>query len=309
MRGFALAAWAAGADAWASGAQDAREDLSDLLALLKDRTGLDLSIDFLSGFGNTASKAAAAAAAAAQAASASAAATEAPAASAAADAAAAAAAAAEEARRAALAAAEAALAASNAAAAEAEARQAEQLRVAAAAAWAEAIATALKSLETVAVVAAPPAAVAPADGPAPDGHIVDVLSRNPQGVYSVLLEALERTGLNTALARNGSFTLFAPSNDAFAKALAILKLGKEDLLALPNLAAVLEFHVVPGRVTAAELQDGMIIASAMGAPLRFARAGDSVRVNGAAVVTADLTATNGLVHIIDELLLPPVGRE
>ena len=121
----------------------------------------------------------------------------------------------------------------------------------------------------------------------------------------MLLEALAQTGLDAALARDGAFTLFAPSNDAFAKALAILKLSKGELLALPNLAAVLEFHVVPGRVTSSDLSDGMLIASAMGAPLRFARAGDSVRVNGAAVVTADLEASNGVLHIIDELLLPP----
>ena len=155
------------------------------------------------------------------------------------------------------------------------------------------------------MVAAAPAAVV--DGPAPDGHIVDMLSGNPQGVYSVLLEALVQSGLDAPLGRTGTFTLFAPSNDAFSKALAILKLGKGELLALPNLAAVLQFHVVPGRVTSADLADGMLVASAMGAPLRFARAGDSVRVNGAAIISADLEATNGIVHIIDELLLPPAA--
>jgi uncharacterized surface protein with fasciclin (FAS1) repeats len=269
-----------------------------LLTLLQDRTGFEFNLGSLQ---STAKDAAAAASAAASAASAAAAAATSATADAAAASEAAAAAAAEQAA--------AAAARAAAAAAAADAERAAALRAAAAAAWEKAAATAETARVNAAAAAAaaavaavpkpappppPPAPPALASGPrAPPGHIVDILSGNPQGIYSVLLEALVRAGADATLSSVGPFTLFAPSNDAFAKALAVLKLSKDDVLALPNLGAVLSFHVVPGIVRAEDLSDGMLVASAQGAPLRFARAGNSIRVNGAAVSSANIEASNG----------------
>ncbi len=275
--------------------QESRQDLSDLLLILQDRTGVEFDLGALTSGAKEAAAAAAAAATAATAATASkdAAAAQSAAAEAAAVTAAAMAAQealrAEEARRAA--------AAAQAAATAAQAKAEQEARAAAAAAWAVAIAAA------AAAAAAPPppppaaplapAPAAPAPPRAAAGHIVDILAGNPQGIYSVLLEAIERANLTDLLSGPGTFTIFAPSNDAFAKALGVLKLSKDDVLALPNLGAVLQFHVVPGAVRSADVTDGLLVASAQGGPLRFARAGDAIRVNGAGVTTADIAATNG----------------
>jgi LPXTG-motif cell wall-anchored protein len=102
----------------------------------------------------------------------------------------------------------------------------------------------------------------------------------------------------------GPFTVFAPTDDAFAR----LPPGTlEALLAHPDqLRAVLTYHVVPGRVTATDVVRAPSAATVQGSPVRIALVGQTVRLNGtSSVVQADVLASNGVIHVIDTVLLPP----
>ncbi len=119
---------------------------------------------------------------------------------------------------------------------------------------------------------------------------------------SKLANAITATGLDEALVGTGPFTLFAPNNAAFDA------LPKEQLAALladpQQLSALLQHHVLSSAVTAEEITDGMNAAALDGKPLTFAVKDGSVSVNDAKVVAADIAAGNGVVHIIDQVLLP-----
>jgi uncharacterized surface protein with fasciclin (FAS1) repeats len=131
-------------------------------------------------------------------------------------------------------------------------------------------------------------------------NIVDTAARTPQ--LSTLSQLITSAGLADTLRGAGPFTVFAPSNDAFkavpADALAKLANDKEAL------RAVLTYHVVPGKVMAADVQTGNA-KSVQGANLALAKAGSFVTVEDAMVQTADVATTNGVVHIIDRVLMPP----
>jgi hypothetical protein len=114
-----------------------------------------------------------------------------------------------------------------------------------------------------------------------------------------------QANLATALSGAGPFTVFAPTNDAFIKALGALKLTKAQLLDLPTLASVLKFHVVAGKITASQLSNGLEATTLEGSKLKFDLT-NGVKVNGATVTTADLIVDNGVIHVIDTVLLPPV---
>ncbi len=123
--------------------------------------------------------------------------------------------------------------------------------------------------------------------------------------FSTLVTAVDAAGLVEILSGEGPFTVFAPTNDAFAA----LPTGTLDaLLADPEgaLTQVLLFHVVPGRINAADISDGLSIESAQGEPLVFAVDGANVSVNGAPIVITDLEASNGVIHVIDAVLVPSV---
>jgi uncharacterized surface protein with fasciclin (FAS1) repeats len=121
------------------------------------------------------------------------------------------------------------------------------------------------------------------------------------GSFTTLLAAVDAAGLEGTLADGGPFTLFAPSDDAFAK----LPDGTVDsLLADPaKLTDVLTYHVVPGRVTAADAASLSTAPTVQGTDLPIAGNG-GVQVGDANVVTADIEATNGVIHVIDRVLLP-----
>jgi uncharacterized surface protein with fasciclin (FAS1) repeats len=126
------------------------------------------------------------------------------------------------------------------------------------------------------------------------------------GQFTTLARALQAAGLVDTLKGPGPFTVFAPTDAAFAK----LPSGTLDaLLADPErLRAVLTYHVVPGRVTAAQVQGLPGAATVQGARLTFAVSGGAVRVNDSATVTqADVLASNGVIHVIDSVLLPPAA--
>jgi uncharacterized surface protein with fasciclin (FAS1) repeats len=121
------------------------------------------------------------------------------------------------------------------------------------------------------------------------------------GEFTTLIAAIDRAGLEATLAGEGPFTVFAPSDEAFAQ----LPDGTVDsLLAEPDqLAQVLTYHVVPGRVTAAEVVGLATAPTVQGEELPVSVDG-SIHVDGARVINADIEASNGIIHVIDRVLLP-----
>ena len=166
----------------------------------------------------------------------------------------------------------------------------------------------LTRLAVTAAVAATPAVAlaqgaAPAAAPAAQGTIVDVAVG--AGQFETLVAAVKAAGLVETLSGTGPFTVFAPSDAAFAK----LPAGTvEGLLAdKAKLTSILTFHVVPGRVTAADIvrMGGATPKTANGQTVNVTVRDGKVYVNDAQVVTADVGASNGVIHVIDAVLLPP----
>jgi len=124
------------------------------------------------------------------------------------------------------------------------------------------------------------------------------------GSFTTLVAAVQAAGLSGVLQGEGPFTVFAPTDQAFAA----LPAGTvEALLADPaTLATILTFHVVPGRVTAADIvgAGGAQPTTVQGQTLNITVVNGGVRVNGAQVTTADIAASNGIIHVIDAVLLP-----
>ena len=121
--------------------------------------------------------------------------------------------------------------------------------------------------------------------------------------FSILVEALVAADLVSALEGEGPFTVFAPTNDAFAKLLEALDIDKDELLAHPDLAAVLLYHVVEGAVFAEDLEEGMEPETLQGETVMISLEG-GVFVNDSQVIAADIEASNGVIHAIDEVLVP-----
>lgn len=122
------------------------------------------------------------------------------------------------------------------------------------------------------------------------------------GSFNTLAAALKAAGLVETLQGDGPFTVFAPTDEAFAK----LPAGTvEALLAdIPKLTSILTFHVVPGRVTSKEVAGLRSAKTVQGASLPIDTS-KGVRVGGAAVTKADIACSNGVIHVIDTVLLPP----
>lgn len=135
--------------------------------------------------------------------------------------------------------------------------------------------------------------------PAPT-TITDTAARTPQ--LSTLTRLIEQAGLAETLKAAGPMTVFAPSDEAFksvpAKTLADLAADKE------LLKSVLTYHVLAGKVMSADVKNGNV-KTVQGANLAVAKAGSFVTVEDALVTQADVQATNGVIHIIDKVLLPP----
>lgn len=131
--------------------------------------------------------------------------------------------------------------------------------------------------------------------------IVDVAAGNPD--FSTLVAAVQAAGLVETLSGEGPFTVFAPTNAAFAK----LPEGTvESLLAdIPALTKVLTYHVVAGKVLAADVVGMTSAPTVNGQEVKIAVVEGSVRLNDASTVTAtDIEASNGVIHVIDSVLLP-----
>lgn len=131
--------------------------------------------------------------------------------------------------------------------------------------------------------------------------IVAIAQGNPD--FSILVSALQEADLVETLQGDGPFTVFAPTNDAFEQLLMDLDITADELLAQPDLKNVLTYHVVSGDVMAADLTDGMEAETVNGEELMLDLSGDPM-VNDAMITTTDLEATNGVVHVIDKVLVP-----
>ena len=156
---------------------------------------------------------------------------------------------------------------------------------------------------TMAASSAPMASEAPdmaATEAAGVGTIVDVAA-GTEG-FGTLVAAVEAAGLAETLSGEGPFTVFAPTDEAFAA----LPEGVFDALLLPEnqdtLVKILTYHVVPGQVMAADVTDGEV-ATVEGQNVTLSTA-DGVTVNGAKVIQADVVADNGVIHVIDAVILP-----
>jgi uncharacterized surface protein with fasciclin (FAS1) repeats len=122
--------------------------------------------------------------------------------------------------------------------------------------------------------------------------------------HTTLVAAVKAAGLVETLKGTGPFTIFAPTNAAFAA----LPAGTVDGLLKPekkaDLTGILTYHVVAGSVKAADLKDGQKVKTLQGAELTVSIKDGKVMINGANVTAADLAGSNGVVHVIDAVLMP-----
>jgi uncharacterized surface protein with fasciclin (FAS1) repeats len=130
--------------------------------------------------------------------------------------------------------------------------------------------------------------------------IVDVAKG--AGTFNTLVAALEKAGLVDALKGKGPFTVFAPTDEAFAMLLKELNITAEELLARDDLKQILLYHVVPGKVMSKDLKDGVKAKTLADKTVEISL--DPVMVNKANVVKPDIEASNGVIHVIDKVLLP-----
>lgn len=170
----------------------------------------------------------------------------------------------------------------------------------------------LSWLKTVAALCAASLVVACGGGdddhPAPV-NIVATAQASPQ--FSILAEAVVAADLATTLSGPGPFTVFAPTNDAFAALLTELGLTKAQLLAdKPLLTKVLTYHVVAGKVPKSAVPLGQPITTVEGDIFKVDAVGTALRITDgrnrlSTIVTTDIAASNGVIHAIDKVLLPP----
>lgn len=134
--------------------------------------------------------------------------------------------------------------------------------------------------------------------------VVDIAASNED--FSTLVAAVQAAGLVETLSGDGPFTVFAPTNAAFEAALADLGLTAEELLADTELLTqVLTYHVVPGELMAADVLDQNLLETVEGS-FALAYAGEEgAFINQAQIVDTDIQASNGVVHVIDSVILPP----
>lgn len=125
------------------------------------------------------------------------------------------------------------------------------------------------------------------------------------GQFKTLVAAVQAAGLVSALQGKGPFTVFAPTDDAFA---ALPPGTVEGLLKDPKaLGNILLYHVLPAEVKAAAVADGLTAKTLQGAEVKFTIADGKARINDATIVATDVIASNGVIHVIDKVILPPAA--
>ncbi len=124
------------------------------------------------------------------------------------------------------------------------------------------------------------------------------------GTFETLVAAVSAAELVDVLKSDGPFTVFAPTDEAFAA----LPEGTVETLLMPEnkdqLVAILTYHVVPGKVMSTDLSDDMAAKTVQGSEIMI-DLDDGVKINEASVVTADIETSNGVIHVIDAVILPP----
>lgn len=134
-------------------------------------------------------------------------------------------------------------------------------------------------------------------------NLADTIAANP--ALSTLNGLVIKAGLSDTLKTGGPFTVFAPTNEAFK---AVPAATMADLAQHPEkLKDVLTYHVVPGKAMAADVKNSNV-KTVNGANVALAKAGDFVTVESGAVITANIVSTNGVIHTIDTVLLPPAKK-
>lgn len=134
------------------------------------------------------------------------------------------------------------------------------------------------------------------------GTIAEVAASNPN--FSILASALEATGLDATLG-SGEYTVFAPTDAAFNELLATTGLTADQLLQAKELSQILQYHVVSGLVESGDITNGQRATTVQGQPVTFEVKDGSVYVNGAKVTITDIPASNGVIHAISAVILPP----
>ncbi len=134
-----------------------------------------------------------------------------------------------------------------------------------------------------------------------DQTIVEIAVND--GRFTTLVTALQAANLVDTLSGEGPFTVFAPTDDAFNA----LPEGALDALVadIPALTDVLLYHVVPGKVMAADVVNLNSANTVLGKPVTISVEGSTVKVNDAQIIITDIEASNGVIHVIDAVLIPP----
>ena len=145
------------------------------------------------------------------------------------------------------------------------------------------------------------------EGDMPTTTVVDVIVGSD--VHNLLEAAVIEADLAGALSGEGPFTVFAPTDDAFIALAGALGASAEDLLALPELADILLYHVIGAQVLSTDLADGATATTLLGEDVTVTINDDGIFINDAQVIVADITTDNGVVHVIDAVLLPPTEPE
>ncbi len=150
------------------------------------------------------------------------------------------------------------------------------------------------------------------DDPVPEMEseqtIVDVAAE--AGSFSILIEAAQKAGLANFLSTEQNLTVFAPTDDAFAALLTDLGLNSLDDIDATTLSGILTYHVISGMTYSSNLESGAVSTLNTSSPDETALSllvsvGDGVMINDANVIAADVMASNGVIHVIDKVLLPP----
>lgn len=137
-----------------------------------------------------------------------------------------------------------------------------------------------------------------------DADIVDLAIS--QDFLTTLVAAVKAGDLVETLKGDGPFTVFAPTNDAFAK----LPAGTVENLLKPEnkaqLVKILTYHVVPGKVMSSDLKNGQMAKTVQGSSIKVTLMDGKAMINNATVTAADIVADNGVVHVIDTVIMPPM---
>jgi uncharacterized surface protein with fasciclin (FAS1) repeats len=155
-----------------------------------------------------------------------------------------------------------------------------------------------------AVAVAPAGAQSSTATPAADQTLVQIAASNPD--FSTLVAAVTAAGLGETLSASGPYTVFAPTNEAFAK---IPASQLQAILADKALLTdILTYHVVPAKVLAGDLKKKQKVATVEGSKVKILKNKMGAKINEAAITATDIQGSNGVIHVIDTVILPPSAR-